>query len=171
MKKRRTLIISLLLVAALTLGIGYASVSDLLDITGIVEADGSAMNTEFDEDVYFSAIQINDTKAGESALGTGDKPDNATFMVAGLADINETASVTYTITNDYADSVWVTIIEPSNDKNDYLEITHDLTEGTEIAAGQSITVTVTATVVDTTSESTSLNYGLHLHVENVNPNP
>ena len=44
MKRRRNVIISLLLVAALALGIGYAAVTDVLDITG--SADVSAAQVE-----------------------------------------------------------------------------------------------------------------------------
>ena len=169
MKKRRTLIISLLLVAALCLGIGYASVTDILDISGIVEANGSGMAEDFDGDVYFSAISGNTGKASESRL-IGDKSDNASFHVDGLSALDETVSVTYTIQNDYSSSVWVSLITPSNDSNDYLEITHDLTLYEEIPAGGSIDVTVTARVKHTTSADTSLNYALQISIVNEDPN-
>ena len=140
MKKRRSLIIPVLLVAALCLGIGYASVTDILDISGIVEADGAGMADDFDGDVYFSAISGNTGKASESRL-IGDKSDNASFHVDGLSALDETVSVVYTIKNDYTSTVWVSLITPSNDSNDYLEITHDLTLYKEIPAGGTIEVT------------------------------
>ena len=53
MKKRRTIIISLLLVAALALGVGYAAVSGSLIIDGKVVASAQPFN------VHFTAFQAN----------------------------------------------------------------------------------------------------------------
>ena len=168
MKKRRTLIICLLLVAALCLGIGYASVTDLLDISTIVESDAQGMIEDFDGDVYFSNITGATGKAEQSKL-LGDKADNATFIVSGLSADGETVSVTYTIQNDYDSTVWVSLVTDTGASNDYLEVTHDLVVNTEIASGDSIDVTVTARVKATTSQDVSLNGGIHIEVVNEDP--
>ena len=57
MKKRRTFIVSMLLVAALALGIGYAALSDTLDINGTADVNQSQAEADFDLNVYFSAVE------------------------------------------------------------------------------------------------------------------
>jgi hypothetical protein len=172
MKKRKTLIISLLLVAALCLGIGYAAVTDTLTINGSASLNGAKLEEEFDGDVYFDGISGNTDKASQSKLD-GEKVDTATFKVVGLEKINEEVSVTYTIQNDYANSVWVSLKEaPQNAANEYIEITHDLVDGTEITAGGTTTVTVTAKVIKAANTNIELsNYKLNLVVADENPNP
>ena len=45
MKKRRSLVISLLLIAALAIGVGYAAINDIpLDITGTAEVAADQAN-------------------------------------------------------------------------------------------------------------------------------
>ncbi len=172
MKKRRTLIIALLLVAALCLGIGYAAVTDVLDITGVVEADAKDMEDALDGDVYFSAIDNSDPKAALSELVGGSPTDNATFMVSGLATPGETVSVTYTITSDYEQDVWVSLITPSNPSNEFISVEYTGVDvGTKMSQGDEIEVIVTATLLKATNENVSLNYGLQLQVANEEPTP
>ena len=45
MKKRRTFIVSMLLVAALALGIGYAALTDVLEVTGRADINQSQAET------------------------------------------------------------------------------------------------------------------------------
>ena len=58
MKNRKGLI-SLMLVAVLLLGIGYAALSDTLDITGSADVNQSAAEEAFNEDIFFSAAVAN----------------------------------------------------------------------------------------------------------------
>ena len=66
MKKRRTLIISLLLVAALALGIGYAGFTSELMING-----DAVMNSTTTSQVVIESVDI-DQKNGEIQLTTQD---------------------------------------------------------------------------------------------------
>ena len=79
MKRRRTLITSLLLVAALALGIGYAALTDVLDINGTAKVEESAAEDAFNADVYFSAAVAN--QAGNAASVDADDNDKACVML------------------------------------------------------------------------------------------
>lgn len=173
MKKRRTLIISLLLVAALCLGIGYAAVTDELTITGSASLSGAELKEEFDGDVYFLSIDKGTSgKADTSALGTGAKPDDATFEVVGLSELNEAVSVTYTIQNDYDRDVWVKVNTDNGNSNQFIKITNSLeTDAIRIAAGQTGEVTVTATVIaGSNTDQTFSGYTLTLEASDEDPN-
>lgn len=64
MKKRRTLVISLLLVAALCLGIGYAAFTSTMTINGEVQMGGIASQ------VNFSAAEVNATDSTATVVTT-----------------------------------------------------------------------------------------------------
>lgn len=83
MKKRRSLIISLLLVAALTLGIGYASLTDDLFIAGSAAIDSDDAKTAFAEDVYFTKAVISEGRgtAVIEADKNGEASDKVTITV------------------------------------------------------------------------------------------
>ena len=171
MKKRRTLIISLLLVAALCLGIGYAAVTDTLTINGSASLDGSELVEEFDGDVYFSAYPEASGKLTESTL-SADK-DTATFAVEGLNQIGETVVLNYTIKNEYKNPVWVSLSgDPANASNQYIAITHDFpAEAQELASGATIDVQVTVTVIEASTQNETLEgYKLVLEASDVDPN-
>ena len=91
MKKRRTLIISLLLVAALLLGVGYANMSRILTINGdgILNRDDTKFIVEFTD-----SYSITPNKGSVSASGT-----IANFDIENLKDENETAVITLKVKN------------------------------------------------------------------------
>ena len=60
MKNRKTVVVAFLLCAVLLLGVGYAALSDTLDITGSADVNQSAAEEAFNEDVYFSAAVANE---------------------------------------------------------------------------------------------------------------
>jgi hypothetical protein len=95
MKKRRTIIISLLLVAALALGIGYAATTSDLLISG----GGSLASKQDDLKVVFladPAPTTTDTTLGNaSASGTR----TAAFTISGLHAENQEVTFEYTIEN------------------------------------------------------------------------
>lgn len=96
MKKRRTLIITALLLAALVLGIGYAALSRELVIGS--EANLAPDNTKFD--IVFTSAGIDNSAYGSASL-TGDQ-NNATtahYTLTGLAGQGDKAVMTFVITN------------------------------------------------------------------------
>ena len=172
MKKRRTLIISMLLIAALCLGIGYAAVAatDTLTIGGTISANKDLMNNEFDEDVYFSAV-VTDTsklKTSSATVSATITPDNVApnnggdvgvFTVTGLAEVGESVTATYTIKNDYTTSVWVTI-ENDEVSDGVLKVKSDKLTSVEIEAGKTLDVKVVAEVIALADDPQPLAYTL-----------
>ena len=95
MKKRRSVIIALLLVAALALGIGYAALTQNLTLNGSanVIVDSSKFSVVYTGVTYdigdYSADKINATAAGASA----------TFKVSDLDVVGEEMTFVYKIQN------------------------------------------------------------------------
>ena len=108
MKKRRTLIIALLLVAALALGIGYAGFTSQLSVDG--EAILNGVSTS---EVVITKIEIVEKTEGanyitcESNCGeNGTK--SATVDVAGFKEVNEYAIIEVTVSNPHPFEVTTT---------------------------------------------------------------
>lgn len=146
MKKRRTLIIPLLLVAALTLGIGYAALSDVLDIQGTAEISAGIAEEAFNQDVYFSAVAPG---TGITASINPDNNDKATFTATGFSQVGDKVTVTYTIKNDsehYAANVTPKLLQNSNET--YFKLTSDWASTMQtIAAGGEKTITITVELI------------------------
>lgn len=109
MKKRRTLIISLLLVAALCLGVGYAAMSTELSITGYARS----RNTENVLNVNFIDAEKDDTgivtaTAAESTVSYTSKA--ATFGISNFAE-DDFVVFTYTVKNEAGDDIGATLLE------------------------------------------------------------
>ena len=149
MKKRRTLIISLLLVAALCIGIGYAGVSTQLKVIGTASSDQQAIN------VVFTNGSIKSTASTDNAVKTAIHTNSSHAwttdtievkpLVKGLTHKDDSITFTYTITNknDYA----VTLATPkiTMASTTVLKVTTDMDDITtkELAAGDSTTIDVT----------------------------
>lgn len=108
MKKRRTIIISLLLVAALALGIGYAATS------GDVSVNGKVKNHPHELKLVFEKNDVDDAKIIESRVGTvegsgsesvshtldvTDGADFATFNISDLAHKDDYIKAVLTVKN------------------------------------------------------------------------
>jgi len=149
MKKRRSLVISFLLVAALTLGIGYAALSDVLDIQGTAEISTGAMEEAFNQDVYFSAAVANEPATGSTTSIVADNNDKATFTAKGFTQVGDKITFTYTIKNDsehYASDVTPKLLQNSNEE--YFDIYSDWQSQTQrIDAGGEKTLTLTVELV------------------------
>ena len=114
MKKRRTLVISLLLIAALALGIGYAAQSGFVKVAGDVSNKPHELKLVFvnkDDDAtdaYIAGSKIGTGSAEETTstlnvLSVVDGEVNANFDVSDLAHKNDyiTAILTVKNTNQY----------------------------------------------------------------------
>ena len=102
MKRRRTLIISLLLVATLVLGIGYAGTTTTLKWTGHVENDPITFSV-----IFTNATEAVDTMTDirEGAVATACDPgttgsDTISPTVDGLKEVGDKVTFTYTVTNN-----------------------------------------------------------------------
>ena len=114
MKKRNLVIVAFLLVAAMTLGVGYAALSANLTIYGNAAFHVDAAEDAILEDVFFTAAEVESGTGGSHREHDGqpvvDNPDlngdlddeksaQVTFDVKTLAGIGESVTFIYTIEN------------------------------------------------------------------------
>lgn len=86
-----------LLVAVMLLGVCYAALTDVLDITGSTDVNRSAAEEAFNEDIYFTAAVANDS--GNTASVNADNSGKASFSANTLKGMGGKATFTFTITN------------------------------------------------------------------------
>ncbi len=145
MKNRRIAIGAFFLAVVLCLSVGFALVTDILDIQGV--ANVNADTSTFDENIYFSDAVANAT--GDTARVNADAAnDKATFTVNSLKSKGDTATFTFTIKNDNEVAALVTPKLASNTNEEYFKVTSDwMVEGVSqaktIDAGTDKTYTIT----------------------------
>jgi hypothetical protein len=146
------------------LGVGYAALSDTLDITGSADVNQTAAEEAFNEDVYFSAALANPV-AGETGSGTppksgintasvnADNNDKASFTVNSLKGQGDTATFTFTIVNKGdVDATVTPVLNASlgNTNPTYFDITSDWGGSPKtLAAHSELTYTVTIKLIQT----------------------
>ena len=99
MKKRRTLIISLLLIAALALGIGYAALSTDLTVSGSVSNAPHPIDVTFQEGSISAGAGLASAEAASRVVCTNGAK-SATFDVAGLVHQGDKVVATFTVVNN-----------------------------------------------------------------------
>ena len=164
MKNRKIVVIAFLVVASLLLGIGYAALTDTLDITGSADVNVSDLEKEYEEDIYFSAAVANET--GNTASINGDNNDKASFSAKALVKKDDVATFTFTIQNDSAHTVSV---QPKlnaasgNTNPEYFSIVSDWDGATKtIAPNGEITYTLTVTLLKDPTEAVSGSFLIEL---------
>ena len=158
MKNRRQILVAFMLCAVMLLGIGYAAVTDALDINGMAEINAGNVQSAFDVNVYFSDAVANAHTTGNTpdraAIDAVDN-DVATFASYNLAEIGDSTSFTFTITNESDLDVSVMPVlsysgnaEAQETAKEYFDVYSDwkvdgVVNPKVVAAGSSITYTVT----------------------------
>ena len=164
MKNRRNVVIAFMIVAVMLLGIGYAALSDTLDITGSADVNQSAAEEAFNEDIYFSAAVANET--GNTASVNADNNDKASFTAATLKGKGDKVTFTFTIANDGDVAAEVTPklnATLGNTNPEYFSITSDWGGAAKtLAAHSSITYTVTVELLKTPTETISGSFLIEL---------
>ena len=157
MKNRKSVIVAFLLVAVMLLGVGYAALTDVLDITGTADVNQSAAEESFNEDIYFSAAAANET--GNTASVNADNNDKASFTANTLKGKGDKATFTFTITNNgdvNADITPKLNASLGNTQPDYFTVTSDWDGATKtLDAGAEITYTITVELIKTPTETIS----------------
>lgn len=164
MKNRKIVVVAFLLIAMLLLGVGYAALTDVLDITGSADVNQSAAEEAYNEDIHFSAAVAN--QAGNTASVNADNNDKASFTASTLKGKDDAVTFTFTIVNEGdIDAVVTPTLNAAtgNTKPEYFEITSDW-DGTSktLAAGASITYTVTVKLLQTPTETISGSFLIEL---------
>ena len=158
MKNRKTLVVSFLLVVALLLSVGYAALTDVLDITGTADIDRAQAESSFNEDVYFSKAIANDD--GNTASVNADNNDKASFTANNLKGAGDTATFTFSIVNVGDVDAKITPRIITNTETEYFEISSDWNGATkdlpaETTADNPLTYTVTVKLIKTPTETLS----------------
>ena len=156
MKNRRIVVVAFLLAAVLLLGVGYAALTDTLDVTGSADVDLTGLNAEFEEDIYFSAAVANEGTPNTASVNS-DNNDKASFSAKSLKKKDDVATFTFTINNDSAHDVVVTPklnATLGNTNPEYFELTSDWAGVAKtIPAGSTATYTVTIKLLQDPTEA------------------
>ena len=177
MKNRRIAIVAFLLVAALTLGFGYAAVTNVLDIQGSVTVPVTDAEKEFNEDIYFSGV-VNgenvvssvDASAGldYTANINSNNNDKAQFSVTGIEKKGDSVSITFEIKNDSEHDATVTLKSLTNTDDTNFEFGYyfgsEGTTTTTILAGQTTRVTVNVELIKQLVAAGSASFVVELNV-------
>jgi hypothetical protein len=186
MKKRRSTIVPVLLVLALALGIGYASLSREL----VIGSEANLAPDQNDFDIVFTNATIEKMAADEKIFSAADDKwgtasvtgggKNGHYTLTGLSEIGDKARMTFTITNQTAD-VAATLMSVSYDAGslylgegtakpgdptkffdkdviitDENDKVYKAGEKFEIPAGKTATVTITITLKQTVTQKVTL---------------
>lgn len=155
MKNRKTVVMAFLLVAVMLLSVGYAALTDVLDITGSADVNQSAAEEAFNEDIFFSAAVANQT--GNTASVNADNNDKASFTANTLKGAGDTVTFTFTIKNDGDVAATVTPklnATLGNTLPEYFTVTSDWNGGTKtLAAHSEVTYTVTVALIKTPTQT------------------
>lgn len=143
MKRKNTLVGMALLIAVLMLGVGYALDTRTLSIDGTVDVTASSENFK----VEFTAASAADT-SNTASVDTTDKT-KATLTVTTLKSVGDTATATFTVSNNSAAGISANIPVPEiveNENGDYFEVTTDWTATTLLPTDGSNSKVMTVTV-------------------------
>ena len=154
MKNRKGLI-AFLVLAVMLLGVGYAALTDTLDITGSADVNQSAAEEAFNEDIYFSAAVANED--GNTASINADNNDKASFTAKTLKGKGDKVTFTFTIKNDGDVDATVTPklnATLGNTNPEYFSLTSDWDGASKtLAAGGELTYTLTVELLKTPTET------------------
>ena len=154
MKNRKFVVAAFLLAAAMLLGVGYAVLTDTLDITGSADINVTDLEKEYEDEILFIAAKaelpagITDQNDNPNTASINqDNKDKASFSAKSLKYKDDVAVFTFTIQNNSAYDVTV---QPKlnatlgNTNPDWFDITSDWNgQSKVIAAGQSATYKLT----------------------------
>ena len=159
MRNKRTILIAFLLISTLALGIGYANLTDYLEVSGTADITKDAAENTFNEDVYFKTAVANEV--GNTASVNADNKDKASFTVNTLTDAAHKATFTFTIYNDSEQTV--ASVTPTVSTNNttgtstYVDslftVTTDWDSAKTINPKQEVTITVTVSLDELPSET------------------
>ncbi len=147
MKNRKRIVVAFLLVVALVLGVGYAALTDTLNIEGDMEVSHANAQNAFDEEVYFKSVSQG---VGYTAEILSSNNDKANFTITGLEGADDKISITFTIANDNDFAVAVQMDPTNTAITNTPYFAYTLSEETfNIAANGTYDVTVTITLLQT----------------------
>ena len=187
MKNRKRIVVAFLLCAMLLISVGFAAVTNVLDIQGSATVSATVAEEEFNEDIYFTGVvspvdqdivgnygDSGVTKYGYTANINTNNNDKAQFTVNSLANKNDSVTITYQIANDSQHTATVSLktITNTNGTTQGASGTGDFdfdfyfgTSGTktvDIEAGQKATVSVTVKLLNQLTSASSASFVIEL---------
>ena len=166
MKAKRLTVVAFLLCAIMVLGVGFAALTDVLDIQGSADINQSAAESAFNDDIYFS--DFSEYKSGDAGVAytaniNTNNNDKGQFTVTGLASKDDFAQITFTIKSESDKAAKITPKVSSNTNETYFAISSDW-EGQEktLAAGGTLTITVKVLLKETPTETISGSFIIEL---------
>lgn len=169
MKNRKRIIVSFMIVACMLMAVGFAALTDTLNVNGDAEIDFASANEGFDADVYFSDAVAEEN--GDSASVSALSDDKAVFAVRSLNAKGDTATFTFTVKNDNDFTAYVKLNETKNhnDNAEFFGIQISHTQF-EIPAHGTVVFSVTVELLkvpqlDTSSDKITANFGYELDVQ------
>lgn len=153
MKKRRLVFLSFMLAAALTIGVGYAALSDQLTVSGSASVDAEDFEEVFDEDIYFIKA-VSTPELVNAAIDTSDKDKATMTVLAGLDEVGDEVIATFTIKSDSDLSVNVTPSIKADDgtsayASEYFAVELSKTGVQSMAPNSTMDITVTVRLIKT----------------------
>ena len=164
MKRTNKIILTVVIVAMLLLGIGYAAIQNItLNISGTASADPSQSNFK----VMFSGTPTVSDDTYVTAAVTDDT--NATINVEGLTKKGDVATVTFTVQNTSEDLSSDLSVSTTNNNTEYFALISELGKPS-LVAGEATTLMVTVELTKTPIvESVSATIGVQLESMPVQP--
>ena len=170
MKNKKIAVIAFMLIAVLTLGIGYATLSDTLTLRGSAEVTAAGAEVGFDEKIYFTGATVTDGSTTGSYIDTAnisDDKDIASFSVNSLNSSDDVVVLTFTVSNFSDHDAVITIkdfisgstteVNPY-ESNSNFDITYQIANGGQVAKKTgTVDVTVTIRLAEGVSAPTSGN--------------
>jgi hypothetical protein len=146
------------------LGIGYAALTDILDIAGTIDLAKDDAEKEFNLDIHFSETVTVDDSTKATGRRNADNDDKGTFSVTGLKKVGDKVSITYTIVNDSEIEATITPKTLLNTYTDKLIYSTDWDDGEGgyvskvIGAKSSETITITVELKALPTETMQANF-------------
>ena len=166
MRNRKTVVVAFMLCAVMLLGIGYAALTDTLEITGSAGVNVDDSRKVFDEDVYFSKV-ISGNGCTAEILSDNDKGE-ITVTDGELKEVGNEVIATYTIKSESDLAVKVTpsieVLNPT-----YFQVTHSwaVPSQTIPAGGGTVDITITIKLIKTADADQDTTFDVTFIAESV----
>ena len=155
MKNRRAIIVIFMLCACLLVGVGYAALTDVLDITGSGKVTRANALNSFMDKVYFTEVSTSNDGGYTASINSNDN-NKASFTVDTLSGKDDSETIHFTITNKSDLNTEVTFKTLYNSNEQYFSVTYAIggvaisaTDGIDLLAGSDAVVDVTVTLLET----------------------
>ncbi len=165
MKNRKRVIAAFLTVAILLLGVGYAALTDELQLTGTAKVDFDDSSEAFDEDIYFSKAISGD---GCTAIIDATDNDKGVITVTDgyLKAVGDEVIATYTIKSDSDLSVAIPRPTIINTDTEYFQVIDSWSDTKVVAPNGTVDVTITVKLIKTADTDRAASFTITFNPQN-----